>query len=480
MTRPAIVWFRRDLRLADNPAFAAAAADGRPVIPLLIDETGAAEAETDGGAARWWRHHSIAALAAALERAGLRLLLRRGEPGAVLDEVIAASGATRVLWNRRYTPRGVARDTAIKAALSRRGIEVHSFKANLLFEPWEITTKAGGPFRVFTPFWRACLAAPEPERPLPVPARLCPWPDQPAGDRLDSWGWRPVAPDWAGGLRAEWRPGEAGAGARLAAFLEQGLAGYASGRDWPGRAGGCSRLSPHLAWGEISPRQVFHAIRDAAPAGADRDRFLAELGWREFCAHLLFTVPDLAEQPLRGEFAAFPWRDDPAGLAAWRQGRTGYPLVDAGMRELWATGWMHNRARMVTASFLVKHLLLSWRLGAAWFADTLVDADPASNPASWQWVAGCGADAAPFFRIFNPVIQGEKFDPDGAYVRRWCPELAGLPDRWLHRPWEAPAASLRQAGGRGYPAPIVAHDVARRRALAAMEKCHGAAGGEGT
>ncbi|MEO0035137.1 MAG: hypothetical protein RLZZ501_1160 [Pseudomonadota bacterium] len=477
MTRPAIVWFRRDLRLADHPALHAAAALGRPVIPLLIDETGPAEAESDGGAARWWRHHAVAALAAALQRRGLTLLLRRGAAGAVLDEVIAATGATCVLWNRRYTPEGVAADRAVKAALTARGIEARSFKANLLFEPWEIATQSGGPFRVFTPFWRACRAAPLPEPPLPEPPALLSCPDQPAGEPLESWGWRPTAPDWAAGLRAAWTPGEAGARDRLAAFLDRGLAGYAQGRDLPGRAV-TSRLSPHLAWGEISPRALFHAVRDAMPAGADADKFLAELGWREFCAHLLFSQPDLASQPLRGAFAAFPWRDAPAELAAWQRGRTGYPLVDAGMRELWETGWMHNRVRMVAASFLVKDLLLPWTAGAAWFADTLVDADPASNPASWQWVAGCGADAAPFFRIFNPALQGEKFDPAGAYVRRWCPELAGLPDRWLHRPWAAPAAVLRQAGlrpGQTYPAPIVEHDAARRRALAAMEKCHGEA-----
>jgi len=475
MLPPVIVWFRRDLRLEDHPALAAAAATGRPLIPLLIEETDQPEAETNGAAARWARHQAVTSLAAALEQQGLRLLLRRGSAAAVLDEVIAASGADTVLWNRRYTPGGVACDRAIKAALTERGLTVHSFKATLLFEPWEITTRAGGPFRVFTPFWRACQAAPLPDRPLPAPAVLVPFPLPLESEALAEWGWLPTAPDWAGGLRAAWSPGSART--RLATFLDSGLADYATGRDQLGRAG-TSRLSPALAWGELSPRTLFHAIRDAAPTGDGPDRFLAELGWREFCAHLLFQAPDLAEQPLRPAFAAFPWRDDPAGLVAWQRGETGYPVVDAGMRELWTTGWMHNRARMVTASFLVKDLLISWRQGAAWFAETLVDADPASNPASWQWVAGCGADAAPFFRIFNPTRQGETFDPDGAYVRRWCPELAALPDRWLHQPSAAPAAVLRQAGvrlGQTYPLPIVEHDTARRRALAAMEKCHGEA-----
>jgi len=475
MTRPAIVWFRRDLRLADNPALVEAAASGQPVIPLFIDETDTPDSEADGGAARWWRHHALASLGRDLAGLGTPLLLRRGEPLAVLEALIAATGASRVLWNRRYTPHGIAQDSAIKAALTRRGIEVHSFKAGLLFEPWEIATRTGTPFRVFTPFWRACLAQPSPDRPLPPPAALCPCPDRPDGDDLESWGLLPKTPDWAGGLAAEWQPGEAGAEARLRRFVAERLGDYAAARDRPGQAG-TSRLSPHLAFGEISPRRAFHAARDSVESGPGLDRFLAELGWREFCAHLLFSQPDLAEQPLRGEFAAFPWRDDPDSLAAWQHGRTGFPLVDAGMRELWTTGWMHNRVRMVVASVLVKDLLLSWQLGAAWFHDTLVDADPASNVASWQWVAGCGADAAPFFRIFNPTLQGEKFDPDGHYVRRWCPELARLPDRWLHQPNRAPDAVLRQAGvslGRSYPRPIVEHDFARRRALAAMENCHG-------
>lgn len=475
MTRPAIVWFRRDLRLADNPALVEAAAGGQPVIPLYIDETGRPESEADGAATRWWLHHSLAALGRDLARLGTPLCLRRGEPLAVLETLIGQTGATRVLWNRRYTPHAIATDTRIKAALSKQGIEVGSFKAGLLFEPWEITTKGGTPFRVFTPFWRACLAAPPPTPPLAAPAALTPCPAQPASDPLDSWGLLPTKPDWAHGLAAEWQPGEAGAKARLATFLHHRLTAYAAARDRPGEAG-TSRLSPHLAWGELSPRRAFHAARDRAGDGTGLDRFLAELGWREFCAHLLFSQPDLAEQPLKGEFTAFPWRDDPDGLRAWQQGRTGFPLVDAGMRELWNTGWMHNRVRMVVASFLVKDLLLSWQQGARWFHDTLVDADPASNVASWQWVAGCGADAAPFFRIFNPTLQGEKFDPDGAYVRRWCPELARLPDRWIHQPHRAPEAVRRTAGivlGRTYPHPIVDHDSARRRALAAMENCHG-------
>jgi deoxyribodipyrimidine photo-lyase len=480
MTRPAIVWFRRDLRLADNPALAEAVASGRGVIPLYIDETGGPPSEAEGAAARWWLHQSLDALGRDLAALGAPLLLLRGEPLAVLTSLTAATDAELVLWNRRYTPSGVATDSAIKAALTQRGIEARSAKAGLLFEPWEIATRAGTPFRVFTPFWRACLAAPEPARPLPRPTALRPCPAAPSGDDLAAWRLLPTAPDWAGGLRAEWQPGEAGAEARLARFLDERLSSYAVQRDRPDRPG-TSRLSPHLAFGEISPRRAFHAARDAAGTGTGLDRFLAELGWREFSAHLLFSVPDLPERALRPEFDAFPWQDDPAGLAAWRQGRTGFPLVDAGMRELWTTGWMHNRVRMVAASFLVKDLLISWRAGAEWFKDTLVDADPASNIASWQWVAGCGADAAPFFRIFNPALQGEKFDPEGGYVRRWCPELADLPDRWIHQPGRAPADILRRAGlrlGHTYPLPVVDHDMARKRALAALKHCQGGEAGQ--
>ena len=461
---PVIVWLRRDLRLADNPALAWAAQSGRPVIPLYIHDVAAAGRWAEGGAQRWWLHHALTDLGAALARLGAPLWLGRGDSPRILPELVERTGATTVLWNRRYEPWASRRDALIKAALRGRGIDARSFNANLLYEPWQIVTGAGTPFKVFTPFWRACRAAGPPPRPEPAPGALRGV--GAGGEDLDTWGLLPRRPDWAGGLRAVWRPGEVGAAARLVRFLDEGLADYAEGRDRPGRDL-TSGLSPHLHFGEIGPRQVFHAVQDAMPGGEAQERFLAELGWREFAYHLLHQAPDLPERPLRRDFDRFCWNDDEAAAEAWRRGRTGYPIVDAGMRQLWATGWMHNRVRMIAASFLIKDLLVPWQVGAAWFWDTLVDADLASNSAGWQWVAGCGADAAPFFRVFNPVTQGEKFDPDGAYVRRWCPELSALPDRWLHRPWQAPLDHRPPAGA--YPPPMVGHDRARRRALAAFQ-----------
>ena len=472
-TAPVIVWFRRDLRLADNPALSAAAQTGRPVIPVHILQPGEAGLWSEGGASRWWLHHSLDSLSQSLTALGAPLRLLRGSAAVTLATLARQVGAHTVMWNRRTEPWANHQDQEVAAALADQGVTPRSFNAALLFKPGAITSQSGTAFKVFTPFWKACLAAPPPADPLPAPPILPSSPLGEPGERLEDWGLRPTAPDWAQGLRRDWRPGEAAAAERLSQFLNRALPQYASGRDRPGQDG-TSRLSPHLHFGEVSPRQVFHAIRQAAEPGESRDRFLAELGWREFSAQLLHQQPDLPSHPLRPEFQNLGWRDDPAGLAAWQRGLTGYPLVDAGMRQLWATGWMHNRVRMVVASFLVKDLLIPWQLGEAWFWDTLVDADLASNAASWQWVAGCGADAAPFFRIFNPVLQGEKFDPDGAYVRRWCPELARLPDRWLHQPWKASAAILGPAGirlGETYPTPVVDHDQARKRALAALAQC---------
>ncbi|MCM0019577.1 MAG: DNA photolyase family protein [Tagaea sp.] len=466
---PLLVWFRQDLRLADNPALREAIAAGAPVIPVYVLDDATPGAWAPGGASRWWLHRSLDALVRGLEKLGLRLILRRGAAQACLAKLIAETGAAGVYWNRCYEPFAVARDKAIKAELEARGLAAKSHNAGLLFEPWTVKSKTGTPFRVFTPFWKACLAGEAPPVPVPAPARATPPATWPASDALDDWALRPTKPDWAGGFSV-WTPGEAGAQARLAGFVERALDGYAGARDRPDIEA-TSRLSAHLHFGEISPRQCFHA-------GRRSEKFLAELGWREFAHHLLFHIPDLPETALRAEFRGFPWRDDDAKLRAWQRGRTGYPIVDAGMRELWQTGWMHNRVRMIAASFLVKHLLLPWPAGQAWFWDTLVDADLASNSASWQWVAGCGADAAPYFRIFNPMLQGAKFDPGGVYVRRFVPELAGLPDRYLHAPWEAPADALRAAGvelGVDYPHPIVDHGEARARALAAFQSLKEAA-----
>ena len=475
---PVIVWFRRDLRLSDNPALHAAAATGRPVVPIYILDRESAGPWAPGGASGWWLHHSLDSLARSLAAHGLKLVLRRGAAGPVIERLIAETGARSVYWNRRYEPWAILRDGAIRAALQAAGVAVESFNAALLFEPWAIATKSGGPYRVFTPFWHACLAAGPPAPPLPEPAfgGSASAAGSVESDSLDSWRLLPTAPNWAGGLRATWQPGETAAQGRLRDFLDSRLAGYESERDRPD-LGSTSRLSPHLRFGEIGPRQVWHAVHVLSAVGdgevdAGPQKFLAELGWREFSYYLLHHFPDLPETPLQPRFADFPWAEDPAALRAWQQGRTGYPFVDAGMRQLWQTGWMHNRLRMVTASFLVKHLLVPWQAGAAWFWDTLVDADLANNSAGWQWVAGCGADAAPYFRIFNTVAQGEKFDPAGDYVRRFVPELAGLPDRWIHRPWQASPGALEAAGvrlGETYPRPIVDHVEARRAALAAYE-----------
>ncbi len=479
---PTIVWFRDDLRVADNPALAAAAAGGAQVVPVYVLDEVSPGLRSLGGAAKWWLHGSLAALDAALVRLGPghalppRLVLRRGAAADVLAALARETGARAVYWNRRYGPAAKV-DARVEAVLRGAGVETASFNASALREPWEVRTGAGRPYKVFTPFWNACLALGEPAIPEPAPRRLTAFAPAPASERLDDWALRPTVPDWAGGLRAAWQPGEAGAVRRLAAFLEDGLTGYAEARDRPD-LDGTARLSPHLRFGEIGPRQVWHAVRTRAGDGPDAEAFLRELGWRDFALNLLHQQPDMDRAPLRPEFERFPWRDDTVGLRAWQRGGTGYPIVDAGMRALWHTGWMHNRVRMVVASFLVKDLRVDWRLGEAWFWDTLVDADAASNPVNWQWVAGCGADAAPYFRIFNPVTQGRKFDPDGGYARRWVPELDALPARHVHAPWLAPRPALEQAGvrlGETYPAPIVDHAAARRAALDAFESLRGGA-----
>jgi deoxyribodipyrimidine photo-lyase len=383
-----------------------------------------------------------------------------------------------VFWNEIAQAPHQAIADQLAAVLKEIGVSSQSFPGDLLVAPADIRNREDRGLRVFTPFWRRVLAAEDLPKPLPAPDRLLPRPDL-ASDDLESCRLEPTHPDWAGGLRATWKPGEKSAQARLKAFLGKGVAGYASERDRPDR-GTTSGLSPHLRFGEISPRQVWHAARFAVaerPAlSGDIDKFLSELGWREFCRHLLFDEPDLATRNLQPSFDGFPWRHDEDGLRAWQHGQTGYPVVDAGMRQLCHAGTMHNRVRMVAASFLVKHLLIDWRFGEQWFWDTLVDADPGSNPANWQWVAGSGADAAPYFRIFNPVLQGEKFDPDVGYVRRWVPELSRLPASVIHRPWSATPLELRVAGvelGENYPAPIVDHKAGRERALAAYARVRG-------
>lgn len=466
MPAPALIWFRQDLRLADNAVLAAAA--DRPVLPVFVFD------EAPGGAARWWLHHSLLALSAALAVRGAPLLVLRGDARRLIPELAARIGAAEIHAGRRAEPQARQRDAAVHEALQGDGRRLVLHSGALLHEPHRLRTGAGRPFSVFTPFSRALGAALDGLLPpLPAPGALVAAPGAPAGVAVAALGLLPER-GWAAAFPDHWTPGEAGAAARLAAFLAAGIEGYAARRDRPGLVDGTSGLSPHLHFGEISPRQVWHAARDSGGAGAEA--FIRELLWREFSHHLLWHHPTLPERPLRAEFDVFPWREDAAALRAWQRGRTGYPIVDAGMRQLWQTGWMHNRVRMIAASFLVKHLLQPWQAGAAWFMDTLVDADLANNAASWQWVAGCGADAAPFFRVFNPVLQGEKFDPDGAYVRRWCPELAGLPDRFIHRPHEAPDPVLRAAGvaiGRDWPVPVVGLAEGRARALAAFAAVRG-------
>lgn len=483
---PAIVWFRQDLRLTDNPALLAAAASGGPVIPVFIWAPEEEGAWAPGRGARWWLPRSLSALDAALQERGSRLLFRRGPSLDALRALAAETGAAAVYWNRRFEPAAVGRDAAVRAGLAAAGLQTLTGNAGLLFEPEAVHTRAGRPFQVFGSFWKACLSLPQPPAPAPAPAWLpapAQWPASEAGPPADP-GFlappaRPSAPAGA------WAPGEAGACRRFAAFLAQDLATYPDTRDCPAGLG-TSTLSPHLHWGELGPRQLWHevqaraAMAESAGWARGAGTFLREVGWREFAYHLLAHFPHTAGQPLRPDFSRFPWAADPAALRRWQNGETGYPVVDAGLRELRETGWMHNRARMVAASFLVKHLLLPWTDGAAWFWDTLVDADLANNTLNWQWTAGCGADAAPFFRIFNPVVQGEKFDPHGDYVRRWVPELAGLPAQYIHRPWAAPPAVLaaaKVAVGRTYPAPAVDHQFARRRALAALQSLKTRTGG---
>lgn len=477
MTDTAILWLRRDLRLDDNPALAAALAGAGRVLPLYIHAPDEEAPWEPGGASRWWLHGSLAALDRDLRARGSRLVLAQGDSLDILRTVAARIGATRVHWNRLYDPATRARDSRIKLALRALGLRVESHNAALLREPWELQTAVGEPYRVFTPFWRRCKPELSGCVPVAIPPRFCPAPEIDSLALADL-GLLPRIP-WDQGLAERWVPGESAALERAREFVEGRLAGYAERRDLPGIAG-TSALSAHLHHGEIGPRRLLALIgeRHGAPDAPAAEPYVRQLAWREFAHHLLFHFPHTAAQPLDARFARFPWRDpesDEAAkcdLVAWQRGRTGIPLVDAGMRELWQTGWMHNRVRMAVASLLTKNLLIRWQVGARWFWDTLVDADLACNTLGWQWTAGSGADAAPYFRIFNPVRQGERFDPDGDYVRRWCPELARLPAANIHQPWAAPASVLRAAGlvlGRDYPEPIVDLALSRTQALAAYE-----------
>jgi deoxyribodipyrimidine photo-lyase len=460
----AIVWFRRDLRLQDHPALHAAMRQHQRVLPLYIHAPHEEGDWAPGAASCWWLHHALDALHNDLRRHHGGLHLRRGDSLDVLLAVIEASGARTVYWNRLYDPALVERDTQIKRALRERGMDVVSFDAALWRSPWQVLTRKDEPYRVFTPFWRNLRAqlGDTAEAPLPVPLPLSVQ-SLDGGLTLSALDLLPER-DWADGFGEHWTPGESGAMVALDAFIDDALRGYAELRDRPARTG-TSRLSPHLHFGEITPRMVrYHLdqrLGQGGAAGQGSEAFLRELGWRDFAHHVLFHFPHSAERNLDRRFDCYPWNDDETALQRWQRGRTGIPLVDAGMRELWATGWMHNRVRMVVASWLTKNMGQHWLYGARWFWDTLVDADLANNSLGWQWVAGCGVDAAPYFRIFNPVSQAQRFDPEGEYIRRWVPELRDAPRALLHEPWKQDGF----AKGRGYPEPMLDIKASRQRAL---------------
>lgn len=470
---PSILWFRDDLRLADNPALQAALEDG-PVLAVYVLDEKTGGVRPLGGAARWWLHGALDALRGQIEKEGGQLLTFEGEAPEIVSRLAGQSGARSVHCQHRYQKEAIAQDDAVARALEKTGATLVRHHGYLLRVPDAVTTKSGTPYKVFTPYWRAACDLGAPPRPLPRPKEM-PFftPGEAVTEGLPALNEKallPHSPDWAGGLRAEWEPGEDAGQALLADFARHDVAGYEENRNLMG-VEGTSRLSPYLRFGHVSPRQLWAAT--ASHHGKGATAYQRELGWRDFCWQTLHHFPQMIETPLNEDFSRLPWRQDQKGLHAWQKGRTGIPVVDAGMRQLWQTGWMHNRARMIVGSFLVKHLLVNWRDGEEWFWDTLVDADAASNAANWQWVAGCGTDAAPFFRIFNPVRQMERFDPEGAYVRQWVPELSKLDDKAIRAPWTTEPMLLRSADialGRTYPEPIVDLDEGRDRATAAWEK----------
>jgi deoxyribodipyrimidine photo-lyase len=473
-----IVLFRLDLRLADNPALTAAVSQGGPVIPVFVWSPEDEGESQPGTASAWWLHKSLEALARDLKSKGSRLIIRRGPTLKALRALASETGAGIVFWSRRYEPSRRESDEKVQAGLRDDGIQVQTFNSALLVEPDDVTTKKGDPFRVFTPFWKACLKDGVPWEPLPEPEKLRAPKRWPESLSLKALKLASEKVRWNEG-QTHVEPGEAGAWRRLETFLDGPVAEYHDARDRPD-VDGTSMLSPYLHFGELSPGHVWYAVQSVAEAQPKTRRgaeaFLRQLYWREFAYHLLVHEPHTVDKPLRPAFAAFPWRADKEALKAWEEGQTGYPYIDAGMRQLWHTGWMHNRVRMAVASFLVKDLLIPWQDGAKWFWETLVDADLANNTLGWQWTAGCGADAAPYFRIFNPVTQGKRFDPKGDYVRHWVPEIANLPDKYIHRPWQAPRKILAEAGielGKTYPEPIVDHAEARARALLAYDEMRG-------
>ena len=479
MSDSILVWFRNDLRLLDNPAVLDAHRSGQPIQFVYIFDDSERYARPLGGAQKWWLHQSLTRLSEDISKRGGRLDLLRGDPEKIVPHLVSELRPSKVVWNRRYHAADIACDTAIKAQLEAQGVAVKTYNGALIREPWTLVSKSGGAFKVFTPFWRAARENHDVPAPQAAPDAFAP-PAKPASTSsvsLADLALEPKKPNWAESIAEAWVPGEAGALAALETFIDHGFAGYAENRNRPDMPS-TSRLSPYLRFGEISINRVWHTSEMAVQSGRtkasseDLRVFQSELGWREFSYYLLYHQPDISKINVQRRFDEFPWQNDPAMYKAWCRGQTGYPIVDAGMRELWQTGFMHNRVRMIVASFLIKHLRIDWRQGENWFWDTLLDADPASNPASWQWVAGSGADAAPFFRIFNPMLQGEKFDPKGEYVRHYVPELARLSNKYIQAPWTAGPLELTAAGiklGTTYPRPIVDHDAARNSALAAFK-----------
>lgn len=474
--QPIVVWIRKDLRLSDNPALAWASAQKRPLIIAVLVDSQDTQWQL-GEASRWWLHQSLSEFSRSIKQAGGRVRLFAETSEKQLQQIIEDSGAQTLVWNRRYEPESIKLDKIIKQHFTDNGIYVKSFPGNLCKEPWQVQRNNAHPYRVFSAYWRASLKVDSIALVKGVRS-MTSYQGKLGGEvSLKELSLLPSLP-WADAFTQHWQPGEAGAQIQLKALLKNNLAGYQTNRDLPA-IDGTSRLSAHLAFGEISPRSINAAIRKALISGkiADDDNteaFLREIGWREFAYHLLYHFPDTTNQPLDARFEKFPWVNvNRSKLQAWQQGNTGIPLVDAGMRQLWHTGWMHNRVRMVVGSFLIKNLGYHWLEGANWFWDTLVDADLASNTMGWQWVAGSGADAAPYFRVFNPVRQGERFDKAGQYVRQWVPEIAALPDKRIHAPWTASDAELLQAGvilGKTYPKPIVDLSASRQAALARFDK----------
>jgi deoxyribodipyrimidine photo-lyase len=465
----AVFWMRYDLRLADNPALLAALEESKNVTILYILEQDK-KIRDRGAANKWWLHHALKSLQTAIIKKGGTLVIRKGVAKEIIPAFLEEVNADAIFWNRCYEPEMIDRDTKLKATLQNSKITVKTFNSALLSEPWEIKT-----YSVFTPYWKKLQDQPIP-RPLTAPDFLTKTHNSFFSEKLEDLGLLTVSPDWAGGLRDIWNVSEAAAIKRLDVFLEENVAVYAEERDRPDKFS-TSKLSPFLALGLISPRHIWYKSQQEIALNPSKkaavEKFLSEIGWREFSYHLLFHFPTLPDKNLRKNFDTFPWQPDPIALKAWQKGQTGYPIIDAGMRELWHTGWMHNRVRMLVASFLIKDLLIPWQQGEAWFWDTLVDADLASNSASWQWVAGCGADAAPYFRIFNPTTQAQKFDPEGLYVKKWVPELRKLPAPQIHEPWNCSISVLKEAGvrlGKDYPLPLIDHATARDRALAAFER----------